>query len=172
MELARPTFVDHVYNFNLITGLLHDSYDEKKGYVYALDDYREASFAIEEALEGFDMQRLAHFVHSDSLKPRDVARTIVGICRDSQSGMHPTILTDVERLDKACDAVVFAIGYMAKLRLSPDQINRAMCVVTDANLQKLTMPKDAQGKLMKNPDFIGPEARLQLILDEREPEKC
>jgi len=167
MEITKPTFVDYVYDFNLVAGLLHDSYNEKTGTTYALDDYREAAFAIEEALEGFDMQRLAHFVHSDSLKPRDVARTIMGICKDSQSGIQPTTLTDVERLDKACDAVVFAIGYMAKLKLSPEQITRAMCVVTDANLQKLTMPKDAQGKLMKPANFQGPETKLQEILDER-----
>ena len=112
------------------------------------------------------------FVHSDSVKPRDVSRAIMSICRNAEAGIPPANISDVDRLDKACDAVVFAIGSMAKLRLSPDQINRAMRAVTDANLQKLTMPKDAQGKLMKNPDFIGPEARLQLILDEREPEKC
>ena len=165
MELARPTFVDYIYDFNLAAGLL------QKGY----DDYLESSFQVEEALEGLHPEYIIASMHpavianfeADPTKPRDVARLLVAtsIVRDDKP-------SDVERLDKACDAVVFAIGSMAKLRLSPDQINRAMRAVTDANLQKLTMPKDAQGKLMKNPDFVGPEKKLQRILDEREPEKC
>ena len=162
MELASPTFVDHIYGFNIVTGLL------QKGY----DDYLESSFQIEEALEGFDMQRLAHFVHSDSVKPRDVSRAIMSICRNAEAGIPPANISDVDRLDKACDAVVFAIGSMAKLGLTVDQITRAMDAVTTANLQKLSMPKDSHGKLMKPDNFEGPEARLQAILDEREPEKC
>ena len=167
MELARPTFVDYIYDFNLAAGLL------QKGY----SDFLESSFQIEEALEGFgDLPYLADRLAGDSpetipnpLKARDIARQIVAL---AEMDSKPTNLPDVDRLDKACDAVVFAIGSMAKLRLSPAQINRAMRAVTDANLQKLSMPKDAQGKLMKPDNFEGPEAKLQVILDEREPEKC
>ena len=165
MELNRPTFVDYIYDFNLVAGLL------QKGY----DDYLESSFQVEEALEGLHPEYIIASMHpevianfeADPTKPRDVARLLVAtsIVLDDKP-------SDVERLDKACDAVVFAIGSMAKLRLSPDQINRAMRAVTDANLQKLSMPKDAQGKLMKPDNFIGPEVLLQAILDEREPEKC
>ena len=162
MELTTPTFVLAIYDFNQGAGLLD------KGY----DDYRESAFQIEEALEGFDMQRLAHFVHSDSVKPRDVSRAIMSICRNAEAGIPPANISDVDRLDKACDAVVFAIGSMAKLGLTVDQITRAMDAVTTANLQKLSMPKDSHGKLMKPDNFEGPEAKLQLILDEREPEKC
>ena len=172
MELARPTFVDHIYDFNLVTGLL------QKGY----DDRLESSFQIEEALEGFPERNLLYLgkaIMGDSFTattklPREVSRAIITTAAIGGNGPYGEALvpiSDVERLDKACDAVVFAIGSMAKLRLSPDQINRAMRAVTDANLQKLTMPKDAQGKLMKNPDFIGPEVLLQAILDEREPER-
>lgn len=81
--------------------------------------------------------------------------------------MYPTELTDVERLDKAVDAAVFAFGYMFKLGLTPEQASRAMSIVMAANKQKLTMPRDSFGKLMKNPDFIGPEVELQCLLEER-----
>ena len=173
MELARPTFVDYIYDFNLVTGLL------QKGY----DDRLESSFQIEEALEGFPERNLlflGNIIMGDSFiattkLPREVSRAIItAISTDSYTSYSEPLvpISDVERLDKACDAVVFAIGSMAKLRLSPDQINRAMRAVTDANLQKLSMPKDAQGKLAKPADFIGPEVVLQAILDEREPEKC
>ena len=159
--------IELIHQFNHDAGLV------QRGY----DDFLESSFQIEEALEGFgDLPYLADRLAGDSpetipnpLKARDVARQIVAL---AEMDSKPTNLPDVDRLDKACDAVVFAIGSMAKLRLSPDQINRAMRAVTNANLQKLTMPKDAQGKLMKPDNFEGPEAKLQEILDEREPEKC
>ena len=150
-------FITSIHEFNKLAGLLDQP----------LDDYREASFIIEEALEGFDLQKLAHFLHSDGQTPKTVARSIVAYCRESQSGMYPTQLTDVERLDKACDAIVFAFGYIFKLGLTPEQASRALSIVMAANKQKLTMPRDNYGKQMKNPDFIGPEPALQSILDER-----
>lgn len=149
-------FLDEIYEFNKLAGLLDQP----------LDDYREASFIIEESLEGFDLQMLAHFLHSEPT-PKAVSRSIVTYCRDSQSGMYPTQLTDVERLDKAVDAIVFAFGYIYKLGLTPDQAARAVSTVMQANKQKLTMPRDSFGKLMKNPNFVGPEAQLQRILEER-----
>ena len=150
-------FVTEIYEFNKLAGLLDQP----------LDDYREASFIIEEALEGFDLQKLSHFLHSDGQTPKAVARSIVTYCRESQSGMYPTALTDVERLDKAVDAAVFAFGYMFKLGLTPEQAMRAMSIVMAANKQKLTMPRDSFGKLMKPDAFEGPEAKLQRLLEER-----
>lgn len=150
-------FVTSIHEFNKLTGLLDQP----------LDDYREASFIIEEALEGFDLQKLAHFLHSDSQRPKTVARSIVAYCRESQSGIYPTQLTDVERLDKACDAIVFAFGYIFKLGLTPEQASRALSIVMAANKQKLTMPRDSYGKLSKPDNFEGPEAKLQRLLEER-----
>ena len=149
-------FVTEIYEFNKLAGLLDQP----------LDDYREASFIIEEALEGFDLQKLSHFLHSDGQTPKTVARSIVTYCRESQSGMYPTVLTDVERLDKAVDAAVFAFGYMFKLGLTPEQAMRAMSIVMAANRQKLTMPRDSFGKLLKPDAFEGPEPKLQRILEE------
>ena len=149
-------FVTEIYEFNKLAGLLDQP----------LDDYREASFIIEEALEGFDLQKLAHFLHSDGQTPKTVARSIVTYCRESQSGMYPTALTDVERLDKAVDAAVFAFGYMFKLGLTPEQAMRAMSIVMAANRQKLTMPRDSFGKLLKPDNYQHPDEKLQELLDE------
>lgn len=149
-------FITSIHEFNKLAGLLDQP----------LDDYREASFIIEEALEGFDLQKLAHFLHSDGQTPKTVARSIVAYCRESQSGMYPTQLTDVERLDKACDAIIFAFGYIFKLGLTPEQASRALSIVMAANMQKLTMPRDSYGKLMKSDNFEGPEAKLQRLLEE------
>lgn len=160
------TFVQQIYDFNKQAGLL------EKGY----DDFLESSFQIEEALEGFEgLESLAIELtdEDDDLveaTPKELSRKIVHI---AQNGYHvddsdKIPVPDVDRLDKACDAVVFAIGSMAKLGLTPAQIIEAMHIVTEANLQKLSNIKvDSNGKLLKDSNFIGPETKLQAILDKR-----
>ena len=152
------TFVQQIYDFNKQAGLL------EKGY----DDFLESSFQIEEALEGFpNLQNLANILTDeeseervrDDASPKNISRAIVQYVRGN------TKISDVDRLDKACDAVVFAIGSMAKLGLTPAQIVEAMNIVTEANLQKLSMPKDEHGKLTKPANFVGPETKLQALLD-------
>lgn len=153
-------FVQAIYDFNQQAGLLDRGYD----------DFLESSFQIEEALEGFPkLQNLANILTDeesedrvrDDASPKNISRAIV------QYVIGDAPISNVDRLDKAIDAIVFAIGSIAKLGLSPAQITRAIDVVTQANLQKLSMPKDEHGKLMKPADFVGPEAKLQSILDER-----
>lgn len=154
-------FVQQIYDFNKQAGLLDRGYD----------DFLEASFQIEEALEGFNsLEYLGKLLTKDEMSiesnPKELSRMIVNAALDRELSGYDDI-TDVDRLDKAIDAIVFAIGSIAKLGLSPAQITRAIDVVTEANLQKLSMPKDEHGKLMKPKGFVGPEAQLQSILDER-----
>ena len=153
------TFVQQIYDFNKQAGLL------EKGY----DDFLESSFQIEEALEGFgDLPYLQVRLHSEGkhyeelCNPKEISMQII---RLAEMDSKPTNIPDVDRLDKACDAVVFAIGSMAKLGLTPAQIVEAMNIVTEANLQKLSMPKDEHGKLTKPANFVGPETKLQALLD-------
>ena len=140
-------FIQEIYDFNKQAGLL------EKGY----SDFLESSFQIEEALEGFPTHLILPESNSDT--PKDVSRELIKGLRFEGS--------DVDRLDKAIDAIVFAVGSIAKLGLTPEQISKAISIVTNANLQKLTMPKDEHGKLTKPDDFVGPEVELQKILDER-----
>lgn len=151
--------IELIYTFNEQAGLLDKPYN----------DFLESSFQIEEALEGFtDLPCLANILARNDLvtvesdKPKHLARAIVAL-----AGTECDDIPDVDRLDKACDAVVFAVGSMAKLGLSPDQIKQALTIVMNKNLQKLSMPKDEHGKLMKPDDFEGPEAELQILLDQR-----
>lgn len=147
--------IKQIVDFNKKAGLV------EKGY----NDHLEASFQIEEALEGFtQLQRLAKVLYLDPKEatPKELSRTLVSVAHSSDK--H---LSDVDRLDKACDAVVFAIGSMAKLGLNSNQITRALNLVMQVNNAKLTMPKDSYGKLTKPADFTGPEPKLQEILDER-----
>jgi predicted HAD superfamily Cof-like phosphohydrolase len=76
-----------------------------------------------------------------------------------------TPVSDVDRLDKACDAVVYAIGSIAKLGLDHHGITKALNIVNAANKAKLGMPRDEHGKLLKPDNFVGPEAQLQELLD-------
>ena len=169
-DYLQPNFVQEIYNFNKQAGLL------EKGY----DDFLESSFQIEEALEGFELEGIlpilenshphyAQSPHYGEATAKDVSRAIVTHCiyPIKKDGI-PVVISDVDRLDKAIDAIVFAIGSIAKLGLNVEQIHRAIGVVTEANLQKLTMPKDEHGKLTKPAGFVGPESKLQAILDERQ----
>ena len=139
--------IDAIYQFNEQAGLLEQGYN----------DFSESAYQIEEALEGYE---IAHgfTVHLDT--PKEMSRTIV-------RAQGSFVGTDVDRLDKAIDAIVFAVGSIAKLGLTPPQIREAIEIVTTANLQKLSMPKDEFGKLTKPADFVGPEAKLQKLLDKR-----
>ena len=148
-------FVTRIYEFNRDNGLLD------KGY----DDFLESSFQIEEALEGFPMCTLAQKLgkNQDYANPKDVSRLILKYSQD-----YAPELLDVDRLDKACDAIVFAVGSIAKLGLKPAQIHEALNIVMDANLAKSGCPKDTEGKLLKGSSFEGPEKTLQRLLDQRQ----
>lgn len=154
--------IKQVYQFNKQAGLLEAGYD----------DFLESSFQIEEALEGFDLFDLQNTIRSDyngESSPKEWSRLIVNSVSLPEVGKLgvPTELSDVDRLDKACDAIVFALGSIFKLGLDVNQTTRALNIVMNHNFKKLSMPKDEYGKLTKSPDFIGPEEGLQAILDER-----
>lgn len=143
---------EDIVQFNREAGLLGNGYD----------DFLESSFQIEEALEGFEQLDVlaADLKLTVEATPKNLSREILG-------HVYTPGIPDVDRLDKACDAVVFAVGSMAKLGLTAEQIVEAIGIVTDANSAKLLMPKDEYGKLSKPSDFIGPEVKLQTLLDSR-----
>ena len=117
-------------------------------------DTAEASFQIEEALENFTFEK-EFTVYPES--PWKMSRIIVG----ASSGFEGT---DVDRIDKACDAIVFAIGAMTKVGLNAQEINHALVIVNDANKAKLGCAVDEVGKLMKPDNFPNPEPRLKALL--------
>ena len=85
--------------------------------------------------------------------------------KDSVQKITPPI-TDVDRLDKACDAIVYAIGSIAKLGLDHHGITKALNIVNNANKAKLGMARDKHGKLLKPANYTGPEAELAKLLSE------
>lgn len=131
------------------------------------NDFLESSFQIEEALEGFtDLFELAKVLsRSDKItvkseSPKDLSRAIIALASTECDD-----IANVERLDKACDAIIFAIGSMAKLGLDHHAITKALNIVNDANKAKLGMSRDSEGKLLKPEGFVGPEVKLQELLD-------
>jgi len=141
----------------------HDAGLAEKGY----DDFLESSFQVEEALEGFDLKPLARILQlNEHATPKELSRYIVSAAIGSTSSV-----SDVDRLDKACDAVVFAVGSMAKLGLDAFQIEQALNTVMRANEAKLNCPKDEHGKLCKPDDFdkkYAPEPKLKALLESTE----
>ena len=152
--------IKSIVKFNHDAGLTDKPYD----------DFLESSFQVEEALEGFDLVLLASQLHpieetENCADAKSLSRHIT-----EMAGARKLKLSDVDRLDKACDAVVYAIGSMAKLGLDAQQITKALNTVMVANNAKLNCPKDKFGKLMKPDNFeelYAPEPKLQSILDER-----
>lgn len=143
--------VKMVYDFNRKAGLLDAGYS----------DERECAFPIEEALEGFNMYPISEmFDCSDT--PKYVSRAII-----SKVDTDPDGISDVDRLDKHLDIIVFSFGSIFKLGLTPQQALAALEVVMHANMQKLSVGTDSHGKQQKPTDFVGPEAKLQEILDKR-----
>lgn len=136
------------------------------------NDKLEASFLIEESLEGFDrLDILAEILSKNTLgvkvlssSPKDISRAITAIAMSDNC-----VVSDRDRFDKHIDAYVYTTGAMRKLKLTPQQIEAGILVVNQANLKKLGAPKDEHGKLTKPEGWeqFAPEAKLQAILDKR-----
>ena len=136
------------------------------------NDKLEASFLIEESLEGFDrLDILAEILSKNTLgvkvlssSPKDISRAITAIAMSDKC-----VVSDRDRFDKHIDAYVYTTGAMRKLKLTPQQIEAGILVVNQANLKKLGAPKDEHGKLTKPEGWeqFAPEAKLQAILDKR-----
>ena len=136
------------------------------------NDKLEASFLIEESLEGFDrLDILAEILSKNTLgvkvlssSPKDISRAITAIAMSDNC-----VVSDRDRFDKHIDAYVYTTGAMRKLKLTPQQIEAGILIVNQANLKKLGAPKDEHGKLTKPEGWeqFAPEAKLQAILDKR-----
>ena len=145
--------IKEIYRFNKEAGLLDKPYN----------DLLEDSMCIEECLEGHPhLDRHPLDIEIEEYTPKLVSRAIISTVHANEP------LTEVERLDKACDKAIIAIGSMAKLGLNPQQITKALNIVMQVNFTKLKSAQvDSTGKLLKPSDFEGPELALQSILDER-----
>lgn len=146
--------IKQIHRFNQEAGFLNGT----------INPWLESSYLIEEALEGFVNTNLARLLKSDTSNPKVLSRLILS----ADTGNETLEFSDVDILDKACDATIFAIGSMAKLGLNPNQITAALNIVMAANFKKLeNKTVDSEGKLNKpeNWEKYSPEPALQKILD-------
>ena len=141
-----------IYKFNKEAGLL------APGYI----DEKECSFPIEEMLENLVTTQLGDTLGIPGASPKLLSRRILSLTST------PMEITDVERLDKHLDAIVYCLGSIFKLGLTPQQAIAALEIVAQANLQKLSVGTDEHGKQLKPHNFIGPEAKLKELLNKRE----
>lgn len=144
--------VDLIYEFNQKAGLLDHGYNAQL----------EASMSIEESLEDLsDLPVLAAAFGTTNAEPKHLARIITSLAHHQNASISRTAA-----FDKHLDALVINYGSLFKMGLTPDQVQRGLTAVMQANLTKLGMPRDEKGKLMKPDNFVGPEAVLLQILEE------
>ena len=160
MEKQTLTAIKSIYKFNQECKRPDGSCLLDQGY----DDLKEATFSIEEMLEGFNLDLLPDVLY---MNPEDGEPCPKTISRKIMWHTNGTHMTDVDRLDKHLDSIVYNFGSIFKLGLTPQQALKALSIVCEANLQKLSAGQDEHGKQRKPEGFVPPEARLQAILDER-----
>ena len=138
--------IKEIYRFNEVAGLLDQGYS----------DERECAFPIEEALEGFPLIK----------DPKAYSRQIVSDAISSDLD-----ISDLDRLDKHLDIIVFSFGSIFKLGLNAQQATHALNLVMEANMKKVSAGKDSHGKQLKPSDWERTLDKLNLdlkkILDER-----
>lgn len=169
--------IKQIYKFNKEAGLLDAGYNH----------LREPAFLIEEALENLNTKWIAKILANGAFgsdyktseeqeSPKGLSRWIVGLGREqfdkNGNQLELTEPSDLELFDKHIDAFVYTVGSMAKLGLSPQQIEAGIHAVMHSNFKKIGSKKDSEGKQLKpdNWDEIEAEqnAKLQAILDKRQ----
>ena len=164
-----------IYKFNKNAGLLEAGYNE----------LREPSFLIEEALEDFkNLPELAKKIGMNEVykendnevnNPKEISRWIVSLAMTGRGNYKESKcedlekLSDVKKLDKHLDAIVYAVGGIFKIGLSPQQLEQALNIIMLSNMKKLGAPKDSEGKQLKPEGWeqFAPEPKLQELLDKR-----
>ena len=140
-----------------------------------MDSFKEISYIFEEAFEGYEEAYNTTSITGERFKPGDVeyptARqlglSLANSIKDFFERTGYPLPTEVQEFDKSIDSVVFHIGKLLKMGLTIDQIQEGFDVVSEANLAKLSAPKDEYGKQLKPEGWEPPEDKLQVILDKR-----
>ena len=140
--------------------LIH-KYNKEKGLLDSgYNSMRECAFPIEEALESLDIQRLKKYLNVKEFgDAKDVSRRIMSFT----DGDEPK---EVDILDKHIDIIIYSVGSIYKLGLSPQELLKAIEVVMIQNMKK-TDSVDSHGKNIKGKDWEDPASELQTILDRR-----
>jgi len=164
---------------NLTSSLIQDIYEfnSKAGFLdKPMDSFNELSYTLEECFEGFEECYNTLDANGNPFKPgdpyyptsRQLGLSLANALKEGALKFDVPPLTDVQEVDKSIDIVVYNIGKLAKMGLTVDQIDSMFKVVSEANMAKLDAPVDESGKQTKPSGWVGPEAKLQEILDARQ----
>ncbi len=138
MTAREMSVFKQIHKFNKEAGLLSKNNREL-----------ESSMLLEEVYEGLNID-----------KPKEKAREFIA----SNKG---TGLDTVDWVDSLLDLIVVASGSLFKLGLKPQDTMTLLGFVAEANLHKLTVGTDSEGKQMKPDGFVGPEERIRKFLDKK-----
>ncbi len=141
MENILINNIKGIHSWNKKAGLLGKS--ENRGL--------ESSMLLEEVFEGLGIRNA-----------KEEARAFITITH-LRKDTNP--VSDVAWLDHLCDLEFILHGSKAKIGLSPQQDAESTHAVLQANLTKLSVGVDSMGKQMKPSSWVGPEVKLQEILN-------
>jgi len=140
-----------------------------------MDSFKELSYTFEECFEGYEEVYNTLDSKGNPFKPGDkeypnaraIGVSLANSIRDGMLRKELPELSDVAELDKSLDICMFNLGKMFKMGLSVEQVEQAFSIVADANISKLGAPKDSAGKQLKPEGWVGPEDKLQELLNTR-----
>lgn len=144
--------IQAIIEFNSKANLLNSGFDDKK----------ESAYLIEEALEPYDVRYLGNILCLDPEKISDHKHVARGIIANTLPAKDP--ITKVDTVDKYLDAIIFAVGALAKQGLSSQHITSLLNIVTDCNMKKVQAGKDSEGKQLKPENWVGPEEKIEAYL--------
>ena len=157
--------IDDIFHFNKEAGLLGKP----------MDTFHETAYILEEAMEGFEPAFNGQHKDGTPVVPGDkewvTARawslSLMNQILQAFEQRNLSLPKEVSDFDKSIDGTWFNIGRLAKMGLSREQVREGFEAVYQANISKIGGPKDEHGKQLKPEGWVGPETKLQKILDKR-----
>lgn len=155
--------IQAIVDFNIKAGFL-DKQNPKP-----FNDLGESSYLIEEALEPYNVDFIASLFQIDRTTAKYEKNPQREVAKAIMANVTPEshFIDTVQYVDKYLDAIIYAVGSLAKIGLSHQQITAGLNIVTEANLKKTINPQyDDQGKLLKPEGWekYDPEVRLRQLL--------
>ena len=108
-------FIKDIYKFNKENGLITEGYNSQK----------EIAYLVKKAIEDTNISPLAAVVGIGNTSPDAISKAISAI-------LHTNVCdpSELHILNKHINIVISSIGALCKLGLSPQQIQKAICLVT------------------------------------------
>ena len=157
--------IQAIIDFNIKAGFINQDSNFS-----TFNDFRESAYLVEEALEPYGVNYIAHLFGVDKTHENYIKNPQRAVARALIVHTETTTPSKVELVDKYLDTIVYAIGALGKMGLTHQDITAALNIVTEANLRKTINPTyDDEGKLLKPDDWhrFDPEVRLLNLIEKK-----